>query len=377
MPKRIMIIAGESSGDFHSALLIQALKEINPDLNICGMGGERMRQAGAEILFDIRELSIIGFTGVLTNFTKIQRRFNQLLAKIDQLRPEAVILVDYPGFNLKLAKEVKKRKIPVIYYISPQIWAWWKGRIKQIERSVDKMIVIFKFEQALYQDYGINVSFVGHPLLDIAQVTTSKDEFLNKLGLPDQNLTIALMPGSRKMEVERILPVLLESARIIKEKLPQAQFAVLKAADLPKEIFVAELKKYNLPIVLCENQTYNLLNASSFALVASGTATLETAIMQTPMVVVYKVSFLNWLIAKSLIKVPFIGLVNVVAGKLIVPEFIQHQAKPTLIAQCVLEILNNPSSLTNVKNELKAVREALGTAGASKRAAAAILEHLS
>ncbi|NQT00170.1 MAG: lipid-A-disaccharide synthase [Candidatus Omnitrophica bacterium] len=372
-----MIIAGESSGDFHSALLIQALKEINPDLNICGMGGERMRQAGAEILFDIRELSIIGFTGVLTNFTKIQRRFNQLLAKIDQLRPEAVILVDYPGFNLKLAKEVKKRKIPVIYYISPQIWAWWKGRIKQIERSVDKMIVIFKFEQALYQDYGINVSFVGHPLLDIAQVTTSKDEFLNKLGLPDQNLTIALMPGSRKMEVERILPVLLESARIIKEKLPQAQFAVLKAADLPKEIFVAELKKYNLPIVLCENQTYNLLNASSFALVASGTATLETAIMQTPMVVVYKVSFLNWLIAKSLIKVPFIGLVNVVAGKLIVPEFIQHQAKPTLIAQCVLEILNNPSSLTNVKNELKAVREALGTAGASKRAAAAILEHLS
>lgn len=376
MPKRIIIVAGESSGDFHSASLIQALKKINPDIEICGIGGERMRAAGCQLIFDISELSIIGFTGVLVNLSKIRRVFKLLLAKIDGQKPDAVILVDYPGFNLKVARAVKKRNIPVIYYISPQIWAWWKGRIKAIKHYVDKMIVVFKFEQKLYQDYGIDAAFVGHPLLDIARPSTTKQAFLNNAGLPAENITIGLIPGSRKMEIERILPILINSARIIKEKLHQAQFMVLQAPGQPEQLYNTEIKNSGLPLVICQNQTYDFLNACDFVLVASGTATLETAIMRKPMIVVYKVSFLNWLIARSLIKLPFIGLVNVVGEKLIVPEFIQFRAQPELIAQRALRMLGNQERLTEVKQQLSMVRQSLGLPGASQRAAEVILRTL-
>jgi lipid-A-disaccharide synthase len=374
MPKKIMIIAGESSGDFHSASLISELKRMDPALEISGMGGPKMKLAGCHLLFDIAELAIIGFTGVLTNLKKIKQVFNMLLAKIDQERPNVVVLVDYPGFNLKLAREIKKRNIPVIYYISPQIWAWWKGRIHTIKRFVDKMIVVFKFEKELYQDYGIDVSFVGHPLLDIAQPGTTKEEFLNRSGLPAQNISIGLVPGSRRMEIERILPILLKSARIIKQKLPQAQFLILQAPEQAQQLYSSEIKKSGLPAVLCENQTYDFLNACDFVLVASGTATLETAIMQKPMIVVYKVSFLNWLIARCLIKLPFIGLVNVVGRKLIVPEFVQYRARPELIAEKALEMLGNQSALTEVKQHLSKVRQRLGSPGASQRAAKIIID---
>ena len=376
MPKRIMIIAGESSGDFHSASLILALKKINPEIEISGIGGQRMRAAGADIYFDISELSIIGFTDVLKNLRKIKKVFNALLEKVDTTSPDAVVLVDYPGFNLKLAQELKKRKIPVIYYISPQIWAWWRGRIKTIRRFVDKMIVVFKFEEALYKDYGIDVSFVGHPLLDKAQPTLSRQDFLNRLGLSLQKRTIGIAPGSRKMEIERILPILLESAKLIKEKLPQVQFVLLKAPGLVREIFESKIRKYEFPIALCESQTYDFLKCCDFVLVSSGTATLETAIMQKPMIVVYKVSFLNWLIAKPLIRLPFIGLVNVVAGKEVVPEFIQYKARPRLIAEKTIEILTSQTALTNVKAKLEKVRKNLGSSGASQKAAEIILNYL-
>ena len=376
MPKKIMIIAGESSGDFHSSSLIHALKKINPDIEICGIGGEKMRQAGAKIYFDICELSIIGFTDVLKNLKQIKHVFNNLLKEIDTQPPDAVVLVDYPGFNLKLAREVKKRGIPVIYYISPQIWAWWMRRIKTIKQFVDKVIVVFKFEEALYKDYGIDVSFVGHPLLDVAYPSISKEDFLNKLGISAQKEIIGLAPGSRKMEVERILPILLESAKLIKERLPQVEFILLKAPALAREIFETKIKRYEFPVTLCENQTYDFLNICDFVLVASGTATLETAIMQKPMAVVYKVSFLNWLIARALIKLTFIGLVNVVAGKKIVPEFIQYKAKPQLIAETTLEILGNQEALTNVRLKLGKVRENLGTSGASQRTAEIILNYI-
>ncbi len=375
MPKRIMIIAGESSGDFHGASLISALKSIDPDIEISGLGGERMRQSGAKILFDISELSIIGFTDVLKNLKKIKQAFNLLLKHIDAQPPQAVILIDYPGFNLKIAKEIKKRAIPVIYYISPQVWAWWKSRIKTIKQYVDKMIVLFKFEEALYREHAIDVSFVGHPLLDIAHPGLAASDFLNRLGLSADKKIIGLMPGSRKMEVERILPILLASAKIIQQKLPGTQVVLLKAPGLAKEIFTTKINKYaSGPVVLCENYTYEFLSACDFVLVASGTATLEAAVMQTPMVIVYKVSFLNWLIARALIRLPFIGLVNVVAGERLVPEFIQHRAKPELIARAALEILSNQVTLTNVKAELEKIRKQLGPAGASQRAAEIILE---
>lgn len=364
-----MIIAGESSGDFHGSSLIYALKKINPDIEISGIGGQRMRQAGASLYHDISELAIIGFTDVLANLKKLRQVFNSLLDKIDLLRPDAIVLVDYPGFNLKLAREIKKRQIPVIYYISPQVWAWGKERIKAIRQSVDKMIVVFKFEEALYKDYGINVSFVGHPLLDIAYPTICREDFLSRLGLSNSKLTIGLMPGSRKTEIEKILPVFLESARIINQRLSRVQFALLKAPGLAYEIYKPRLKKYEFSVALCENQTYNFLNICDFVLVASGTATLEAAIMQKPMVIAYKVSFLNWLIARYLIKLPFIGLVNVVAGRKIIPEFIQYRAKSGLIAKEALKILNNQERLSKIRLQLENVRNSLGSPGASQRAA--------
>ncbi len=376
MPKKIMLIAGESSGDYHSAALINALKKIDPAVEISGIGGPKMRQAGAKLLCDISELSIIGFTDVLKNLIKIKQVFNRVLAAIEAQAPDAVVLVDYPGFNLKLAGQIKKHKIPVIYYISPQIWAWWRSRIKTIKRCVDKMLVVFKFEQDLYRDYGIDASFVGHPLLESARPEFSREDFLNKLGLSRQKKTVGLLPGSRKMEVERILPLLLESAELIGQKLPQVQFVLLKAPGIAPLLYASKLKTCRLPVVLCENQTYDLLNICDFALVASGTATLEAAIMQTPMAVVYKVSFLNWLIARALIRLPFIGLVNVVAQKLIVPEFVQYKARPRLIANSALNILNNQASLTNVKSELNKVRQSLGSPGASQRAAEIITNFL-
>lgn len=368
-----MFIAGEPSGDLHSAHLISALRKSDQQLEISGMGGEKMRQAGANVFWDMSELSIIGFTGVLANFHKIKRIFQDILARVDQDPPTAAILVDYPGFNLKLAQELKKRHIPVIYYISPQIWAWWKGRIKTIQQVVDKMIVVFKFEEALYKKYGIDVSFVGHPLLDTAYPAIPREELLTQLGLSN-NKIIGIMPGSRRGEIERILPILLQSAKIIKDSIPQIQFALLKAPQLSKEYYESKIKIPGIPVTLCANQTCDFLNLCDFVLVASGTATLETAIMQRPMLIVYKVSFLNWLIAKQLIRLPYIGLVNVVAGRKIVQEFVQFQAQPRLIAQAALGILENREKLVQMQDELKKVRESLGTPGASQRAAEIILD---
>ncbi|MBN2097775.1 MAG: lipid-A-disaccharide synthase [Candidatus Omnitrophica bacterium] len=369
MLKKIMVIAGEASGDFHGARLIQALKELNPGLKTLGIGGQQMRQAGCRTYFDIAELAIIGFTGVLKNLKKLKQVFTRLLQEIEKEAPQAAILVDYPGFNLKLAQELKKRNIPVIYYISPQIWAWWRTRIKTIRGAVDKMLVVFKFEQALYQGYGVDVSFVGHPLLDAAQADSSRTDFLQKLGLSVQKQTVGLLPGSRQMEIERILPILLQSAKIIRQKLPQTQFIVLKAQGLDTASFARILKAQKTEATVCENQTYNFLNACDFALVASGTATLETAIMQRPMLLVYKVSFLNWLIARCLIRLPFIGLVNVAAGEKIVPEFVQFQARPRLIAEQAVEILASQTKLSGMRSDLAKVRTNLGSPGASRRAA--------
>ncbi|MFH1046390.1 MAG: lipid-A-disaccharide synthase [Candidatus Omnitrophota bacterium] len=377
MPKKLLIVAGEASGDFHGASLVRALKRLDPEISCCGIGGQRMALAGCKIFIDIAELAFLGFIDVLINYSKIKKIFTRLLAYIEETQPDAVILIDYPGFNLKLAQELKKRKFRVIYYISPQIWAWWPGRIETIRRSVEKMLVIFKFEEELYAQHGINAAFVGHPLLDIARPEHTKEEYLHILRLSEQNLTVGLMPGSRAMEVKRILPLLLQSARIIKEKLWRVQFVILKTPELPKELYTAILEKSSLEARISENRTYDFLNICDFALVASGTATLETAIMTKPMIIVYKVSFLNWLIARSLIKLPYIGLVNVVAGKKIIPEFVQFQAQPQRIATAALEMLQDQPYLTKVKQELEKVRAELGEPGASARAAEIITRLLS
>ncbi|MBU3959109.1 MAG: lipid-A-disaccharide synthase [Candidatus Omnitrophica bacterium] len=376
--KNILIVAGEASGDLHASCLVEAIKDIDPAINFFGLGGKRLKQAGVNLYFDLVSLAVIGFSEVLRNLKKFKEIFHGLLKEVDRIKPNLAILVDYPGFNLRLAGELKKRGIPIIYYISPQVWAWHKKRIMIIKRLVEHMIVIFKFEEALYKKHGIPVSFLGHPLLDIVKPCLSKEELFNRLGFNLENLTIALLPGSRKKEVNTLLPIMLKTAGLIQESLgDNIQFLILKSSATKEAIFNKIIARYKkLSIRLLSDMTYEGLAASNFALVASGTATLETAILGVPMAILYKVSFLTWAYLKMLIKIPYIGMVNIIANQSLVPEFIQYDARPKRIASFVKTILTNPRELNRITGLLCGVKRQLGEKGASQRAAEVIINFL-
>jgi len=381
MPKRILIIAGEASGDLHASNLLLELKKQYPDLYAFGLGGEKLKNAGAEIMMDLTKLAVVGFFEILKNYWKFRRIFYDVLKKTDAVRPDAAILVDYPGFNLKLAAELKKRGIKIIYFISPQVWAWGKKRVDFIRSHIDLMLVLFKFEEILYGGHteeSFKVRFVGHPLLDAIKPTKSAQELLDEFGLRRTGRTIALLPGSRMKEVTQLLPVMLKSAQIIFRKEPQAQFLICRAPTIPRQIVkdLIDTASIDFPYKVMENETYNGLEASDFAIVASGTATLETAILNKPMVIVYKTSLLTWLLARLLIKIPYIGLVNVVAGEKIVPELVQFDATPRKIASTVLAILGDKQKMEKIHAELYALKNTLGIPGACRRASEEIAKFL-
>jgi len=375
--KYIMIIAGEASGDLHAAHLVKALKSIDPRIEIFGVGGKRMRDEGVEIIYDIVELAVVGFIEVLKHLRTFKRLLQKLRLLLETKRPDAVILVDYPGFNLRFAKYVKEKNIPVIYYISPQIWAWGKERIKEIRKYVDKMIVIFGFEESLYRDAGVKVHFVGHPFLDIVRSGWKKEEAIKHLHLKHPSTKIALLPGSRAKEVERHLPPMLKACEIIKKRLPGAEFILSRRKELDKSIYNNIISRSKIKPHSLENRPYEIMDVSDLVIVSSGSATLETAIMKKPMVVIYKTSFLTWLFARNLIKIPDIGLVNVVAGKRIVPELVQFQVTPSNIARESLAILNNKTKQGDIKESLRRIEERLGEKGAVERASHLIHKLLS
>lgn len=376
MAKHLIIIAGEASGDLHAANLVRQLKYLEPKIELSGLGGKRMGQAGVDIYYPITELAVVGFIEVLKHYTEFKKVFNLILNKIDRIKPAAVILVDYPGFNLRLAKEIKKRNIKIFYYVSPQIWAWGKKRIHLIKQVVDKMLVVFKFEEDLYKRYGVPCAFVGHPLLDTVKSTVSKEEFLRQFGLEKNKITLSLLPGSRPKEVERLLPIMLDATRIISEKNKNLQVIILKSTSVDKELFDKILKHHRLYARIIEDRTYDGLNVSDFAIVASGTATLEAAIMQVPFVIVYKISLLSYFLLKFMIKIKKIGLVNVVFGKQIIPEFVQFSARPQKIAQNILPTLCDQQKLSRIKQDLAQIRLLLGPKEASRHAAEIILKSL-
>jgi len=376
MNKRIMLVAGEASGDLHGANLIKALKQLNPELEVSGIGGPLMSQAGAKIHYNMMNLAVVGFTEVIKNLNEFKRVFKMLLEKLDSEKPRCVVLIDYPGFNLRFAREVKKRSIPVVYYISPQVWAWGKERIRLIKELVDRMLVIFEFEKAFYEKEGVDTTFVGHPLLDIVQPSMSLEEALSKFGLQNGKLTISLLPGSREKEVLRILPIMLKSAILIKNIYPDTQFLLQEAPSVLPGIFNSITKDYPIPLHIVRGNNYDVLNVSDITMVCSGTLTLEAAIMQKPMLVIYKVSLLTGFMLRPIIRIPYIALVNVVAGKKVVPEFIQSNAKPELIADEVSRLLNDRVKRDEMIEELTKVRERLGSPGASLRAAKEILDFI-
>jgi len=372
--KRLMIIAGEASGDLQAAHLARSLKTLNPHIEIFGVGGKKMKEVGIDIVCDIVELAVVGFIEVIKHLGVFKKLFKQLVDLLESRRPDAIILVDYPGFNMRFAKKAKEKNIPVIYYISPQIWAWGKERVAEIKKCVDKMIVIFGFEEELYKQAGVKVSFVGHPFLDIVRSGWKKEETAKHLHLHHHSKKIALLPGSRAKEVEKHLPSMLKACELIKEKLPGVEFILSRRKELDRDIYNNIISRSTIKPHSLENRPYEIMDVADLVILSSGSATLETAIMQKPMVIIYKTSLVTWFLAKNLIKIPDIGLVNVVAGKRIVPELVQFQVNAKNIARETLETLQNQDE---IKLELKQVKQKLGSPGASNRAAHLIQKILS
>jgi lipid-A-disaccharide synthase len=372
MSKKIFLVAGEPSGDLHASRLAREIKKIDSSVTLTGIGGANMASEGVELLHRTDELAIIGLSDILRHFKKIKEMFTSFLAKVEEEKPGLVILVDYPGFNLRLAKALKKRGVKILYYISPQIWAWGKWRIKKIKERVEKILVLFKFEADMYKKADVSVEFVGHPLLDIAKPSCDKDTIRKRLQLDEARKTITLLPGSRKREIDALLPVMVETSRKLYEKSKDIQFIVVRSHNLDEEIFEKYLKELKVPyrvVVNTGSELYDYLSVSDLAIVASGTVTLECAIMNIPMIITYKVTLLNALLMKPFLRTSLIGLVNVLAGKKIVPEFIQYDLTSGNVFREADEILFDPGRSNSIRKELANIKSSLGKEGASHRAA--------
>ena len=375
--KTVLIVAAEASADQHAAHLVKEIKRLDVAVSFWGLGGDQLAGAGVIISANLVSLAVIGFFEVLKHFWTIRAVYKQLLADIDKKKPDIAILVDYPGFNLRLAKELKKRAIPVIYYISPQVWAWGKGRIKTIRNTVSQMIVFFPFEETLYRQHGVPVSFVGHPSLEHAHPVKTINEFRSIFSLDSSKRTVGILPGSRQKEVKTLLPIMLKTARLIEQNcFSPVQFLVLAAPTISTDLITSIANQQNVAVTIVNNMTYDGIAASDFCLVCSGTATLETGIIGTPMAILYKVNFLTWLYMRLLIKIPYIGLVNVVAGKKIAEEFIQFDARPSAIASYCTAVLSDTQKLSSLRTDLETMKNALGAKGASHRAAEAVMKFI-
>jgi len=355
----IFMVAGEASGDLHGANLIKALRQILPEVTIFGIGGPRMRAAGLHPVYAAEKLAVVGLTEVLAHLKDIWLAWQRAKEFFLRKTPSLFIPIDYPDFNLRLAALAKKCKVPVLYYISPQIWAWRKRRVKKIARLVNEMAVILPFEKDFYLRHGVKATFVGHPLLDIMPLPQTTEEPL-----------IGLLPGSRVSEIKHILPVMLRTAAFICRERPDLKFILPVAPTLNATWLKTFMNKYQpeLPITLSKNN-YEAIQRCCFLLVASGTATLETAILLKPFVIIYRLSPFSYTLGKRLVKVPYIGLVNWVAGKKIIPEFIQEEAKPEIIAQTVLDALAHPEKIRQIKKDLSIIRTNLGSPGVAPRVA--------
>ena len=368
-----MMIAGEESSDLHASHLARALRQRRPDLQIFGAGGQRMKKAGVQLEVDLVQKAVVGIAEVLRNLPEFKRIFSDLVRRCKEERPDAVILIDYPRFNLRFAKVAKRLGIRVIYYISPQVWAWGGWRIRKIRETVDQMIVVFPFEEIFYKRHGMTALYVGHPLLDLVKVNPDQEKLRCTLSLSKDATVIGLLPGSREKEVSTLLPVMLQTARLLKKELPNLQFPLFQSPALSDALY-KRFQTDGLPVHYVLDVEYQYRNLIDFALVASGTATLENAILGKPMVILYKTSFLTYLLVRRLIQIPYIGLVNIVAGEKLVPECLQYEATPQNVAQTALRFLKDSGKMEWMKRELLQIRGKLGKEGASDRAADAILK---
>lgn len=373
MEKRILIIAGETSGDLHAASLVREMKRsfgkehLGDTLHFFGIGGDRMNGEGVELSFHVRDVAFMGFWEVVRHLGFLRRVFNTVVREVTRKVPDLAILVDYPGYNLRLAARLKKMGIPVFYYISPQIWAWRKDRLYRIARVVDRIAVFFPFERDIYERRGIPVKYVGHPLVDMVKTNEDRETFRRRIDAGSGTQLIGLLPGSRYQEVLRILPVMVQSYDQLSQQLKNLRAVIGMSAELDREFYRAILGDREIP--LFAGSTYEIMGHSDLLWVTSGTATLEAAILGTPMVVLYKTSLATYLLARALISIKSIALVNIVAGGMVAPELIQDKAEPVRIVSLSHRLLENPEHLKNMHNKLSLLRERLGPSGATKRAA--------
>ena len=373
MAKKLYLVAGEASGDYRGAELMRALRKYDPDLEFLGAGGREMLELGGAHFMDWADEAVVGLWDVLKKYGYFKAQFDRMLADIALVQPDALILIDYPGFNLRLAKAVKAKQphIRIIDYISPQVWAWNRGRIPKMARYLDLMLCIFPFEKPLYEKSGLRTVFVGHPILDSLTAKRIEDS-------RDPNL-VGLFPGSREKEVRRIFPVMVEAAQRMRDEQPGLRFEASAASHQLADMMLAILQRHGENEEFCAvsvRSSHELMQRSAVGLVCSGTATLEAAFFGLPFSVIYKIAWLTWVVGKRLVRVPFLGMPNVLAGREIARELLQGAATPTALAEETLRLLRDDRVRETLQSELETVVKNLGAPGAARRAAEAIIEEL-
>jgi lipid-A-disaccharide synthase len=374
--KNIVVITGEASGDAHAARVISELKLLRPEIIVRGIGGDNMRAAGAEIIVDFSELAVMGLVEVLKRYRHIKNIFSQLLAEIKTNKPDLLILVDYPGFNLKLAKQAKKLGIPVLYYISPKVWAWRAGRVKAIKRYVDKMAVLFPFEVPIYENSGVPVSCVGHPLVDAVKHTLTTKQAKIKTGLKLNRRVIGLFPGSRRSEIDNLLPVMLDAVERIKQRNNNVDVVLPLAPGIDEIYLNSILAKSDVPVKVVNDKFYELTAACDAIVAASGTVTLEIALLAVPHFITYRVSPISYHILRRLIKISYVGLCNIVTGKPVVLELLQNEVTVERLEAELTALLADPNSKTKAEKIRKQVVTALGPSGGAHNAAQEVVKML-
>jgi lipid-A-disaccharide synthase len=369
---RLLLSCGESSGDLYGGELVRELRARDPGLEVFGLGGDRLREQGAELLAHVKDLAVVGLLEVVAHLRSLRRVFDRVLSEVDRRPPDVAVLIDYPDFNLRLARQLHGRGIRVVYYVSPQIWAWRRGRLGSIRKTVDRMLVIFPFEEALYREAHVSVTFVGHPLVDLVRPLPDPKSFLREIGLDPDRPAVALLPGSRAKEIGHNLPPMAGAVEILAKRRPELQFALALAPAVDPAVVADALR--SLPVRVVAGQTQGVLSASTVSVVASGTATVEAALLGAPMVVVYRLAPLTYLLGRRLVKVPHFAMANLIAGQRVVPEVIQRELTAERVAAEVGSLLDDTRRREGMRQDLAEVRRRLGRPGASARAAEAVLE---
>ena len=369
---KILISAGEASGDLHAGAVTRAIRQLDPSAEVFGMGGDCMRDAGGEVLFDIKDHSVMGFVEVLKKLPDIWKLRSSFISLMDSRKPDVLLTIDYPGFNMRLAKLAKERGIKVVSFIAPSAWAWRPSRATGVVKVVDKIASIFPFEYDLYKSYGADIEFVGHPLVDTVKPSLPREEAERLAGKRPGHPLVLLMPGSREMEIQRLLPVMLDGARLLKKKRPDIDFAMPRAATIARERLESFIKGSGLDITVTEGNNYDVMSVADFAIATSGTVTLEAALCGLGCEILYRSSPLSFWIAKQVVEIPNIGLPNIVAGRLIEPELLQDECTPEKIADTAFQLLE-PARYGQLQKDLQEVKEKLGEPGAVKRVAELVL----